>query len=146
MLSSWIRSLDIKTAVGWRATADPKSHRAPSRQQANSCRVRPIPLNILQLECSGSTEWLLPVPYLYGSSDIIFLIGAQCKKNRRSHVILPALQIQSFVSTYFSGIASQSIHCMDTVLLTQLHYIITHNVEACHTASTSRFHINIICV
>lgn len=120
---------------------DPKSHRAPSKQQANSCRVIPISLNTVQLECSRCTDWVLAVLYLYRSSDIIFLIGAQCKKNRRSHVILPSLRIRSFFRLYF-GITSHSIHRIDTVLLTQLHYIITHKGESCHTTSISRFHIN----
>jgi hypothetical protein len=146
LLSSWSRSLDITTGVDWRSTADPKSHRAPRRQQTNSCRVRPIPPNTVQLECSRCTDWVLPVMYLYGSSDIIFLVRVRCKKNRRSHVILPALQIHSFVSAYFSGITSQSIHRIDTILLTQLHYIITHKVGSCHRASTSRFHIKFICI
>jgi len=61
-------------------------------------------------------------------------------------VILPAFQIQSFVSGYSFGIASYSIHRMDTVLLTQLHYIITHKGESCHTASISHFQIKSICV
>ena len=138
--------MDITTAVGWRATVDPKSQRAPSRQQAHFCRVRPILLNTVQPQCSRCTDWITPALYLYGSSDIIFLIGAQCKKNTPSYVFLPALQIQSVVSAYSFGIASQSIHQTDTVLLTQLHYIITLKGESYHKASISRFQIKSICV
>jgi len=58
--------------------------------------------------------------------------------------MLPALQIQSFVSAYSFGIASQSIHRMDTILLTQLHYIITLKGESHHKASISRFQIKSI--
>lgn len=145
MFSSWICSLDIKTDVGWRATADPKSHRAPSRQQAHSCRLRPITPNTVQLECFRCTDWVLPVLYLYGSSDIIFLTGAQCK-DRCSEAILQVLQMQSFVSDCSFGITSHRIHRMDTVLLTQIHYIITHKGESCNTASISHFQIKSICV
>ena len=146
MLSSWIRSLDITTVVGVRATTDPRTHSAPSRQQAHSCRVRTILLNTVLPQCCRCTNWERPMLYLYGSSDIIFLMGAQYKKHTPSHVFLPALQNQSVVSAYSFVIASQSIHQTDTVLLTQLHYVITLKGESYHKASILRFQIKSICV
>jgi hypothetical protein len=86
------------------------------------------------------------VLYLYGSSDIIFLIGEQYKKNTPPHVILPALQIQSIVSAYSFDIASQSIHRMVTIPVTQLHYIIILKGKSHHKTSISRFQIKSICV
>jgi len=60
--------------------------------------------------------------------------------------MLPALQIQSFVSAYSFDIASQSMHRMDTILLTQLHYITTLKSKSHHKVSISRFQIKSICI
>jgi hypothetical protein len=60
-------------------------------------------------------------------------------------VNLPALLIQSRFSGYYFGVASHSIHQMDTVFLTQLHYIITLKAESYYKALILRFQIKSIC-
>jgi hypothetical protein len=53
------------------------SHSAHRSQQAQSCRTRPILLNTEGYQSVRCTNWLLPVLYLYGGSQITFLIEMQ---------------------------------------------------------------------
>jgi hypothetical protein len=56
------------------------SHRAHKRQQAHSCRTRPILLTTAGTDCSRCTNRAMPLLYLYGRPEITFLIVMQSGK------------------------------------------------------------------